>query len=112
MDNPVENSGEKPFNCVPGAVSHFINTISTASSHHPRGGNRHRDNHLEGYPHNPHALLLRRFLSLLNSVEGRVWISTLTLPEQTAFTGVRASLERVLAVGHIIATIHQEQQCE
>jgi hypothetical protein len=49
-------------------------------------------------------------LDLLNSVEGRAWISTLPLPEQRSYTGVQTHLEAVLAVGYLISTIHQEQQ--
>jgi hypothetical protein len=106
----VEKVGKDPFNCVPAAVAHFVNTMSTLNLHRPWRPNPHRVEPLPGYPHNPHALLLRRFLDLLNSVEGRAWISTLPLPEQTSYTGVRTHLEAVLAVGYLIATIHQEQQ--
>lgn len=55
----------------------------------------------------PHHLFLRLFLLFLRSKEGAEWITTLPLPEQTAFTGVKSSLERVLAVGVIIGTIYR-----
>jgi hypothetical protein len=110
VDNSVETVSRNGVNPVPGAVAHFVNTLSTASPHQRRPANPHKVEDLESSPRNPHALLLRRFLSLLNSVEGRAWISTLPLPEQTSYTGVRTHLEAVLAVGYLIATIHQEQQ--
>lgn len=110
MDNSVETVSRNGFNPVPAAVAHFVNTLSTATPHKRRPANPHKVEDLESSPRNPHALLLRRFLSLLNSVEGRAWISTLPLPEQSAFTGVRSSLERVLAIGHLAAIAHQTTQ--
>lgn len=116
VQNPVERVSKNGFNPVPGAVVHFVNTLSTTSPHHRRPANPHQVEQLESSPRNPHALLLRRFLSLLNSVEGRAWISTLPLPEQGAYSGVRSSIERVLAVGHLAAiahpTITRSNQCE
>lgn len=106
----METVSRNGFNPVPAAVAHFVNTMSTLNIHRPWRPNPHRVEPLASYPQNPHALLLRRFLDLLNSVEGRAWISTLPLPEQHSYTGVRTHLEAVLAVGYLIATIHQEQQ--
>lgn len=95
----------------PAEVLHFINSLSTPTPQSCARANLRSVKEVNPVIHrNPAPLFLLRLLSFLKTTEGRAWISTLPLPEQTAYAGVQASLERVLAVGHIIATIHKEQQ--
>ena len=102
MDNQTYIDTGSP----PAEVLHFVNNLSAPKP----------QSYAQTYPcvgesvrpvvHSTLApLLLLRLLNYLKTVEGRAWISTLSLPEQSAYTGVRASLERVLAVGYIIGKI-------
>jgi hypothetical protein len=88
----------------PGEVLHFVNSLSTRRPHrfpHPQAEALQGDRPLS-HRHLPQLLLLR-FLNYLKTEEGARWICTLPIDrEETAYTGVEASLRAVLAIGILV----------
>lgn len=112
MDNPVDKPRcfhiEHSAVALPAEVSHFLHTLSTGSAHsyeHPHLYVAQEDGvllHRKG-----HALLLLLFLRYLRTEEGQAFLSTLPLEASEVFTGVPASLNAVLAVGHFIRRMYE-----